>query len=72
MVEEKVIISGMMAIMMVAVLAQFVQAAPPPPAAEFYCPYCGQGFNTLEELINHVATEHPDQPPIQSIDIVWT
>jgi len=73
--EEKIIIGGMMAIVMVAVMAQFVQAAPQPPPSPptlgYQCPYCEQTFSKLEDLVNHVASEHPDKPPIQPIDIIW-
>jgi len=69
---EKVIIGGMMAIVMVAMIAQVLQGfAPTPKAKEFLCPYCNQSFATLDELVNHVATDHPDQPPIQPIDVIW-
>ncbi len=44
------------------------------PADVFYwtCPYCNLQFGTLDELIAHVATMHPDSPQIQKIDLGWT
>lgn len=35
------------------------------------CPYCGLSFATLDELIVHVDTVHPDKPPWSRIDIDW-
>jgi hypothetical protein len=62
---EKTIIGGMMAIVMTAIMVQFVQAAAPQP--QYTCPICGQKFMTYEELYNHFTTEHPAEP----IEIIW-
>jgi len=75
---EETLIGGMMTIVMVAMMAQFVQApAPQQPTTPqaplgYQCPYCSATFATLDELVSHVASEHPDKPPIQPIDIIWT
>lgn len=46
--------------------------APPAPTAPGYtCPYCDQSFDTLQELIEHVATDHQDKPPLGEIAIAW-
>jgi len=42
-----------------------------PPAGAYECPYCDDSFDTLKELIDHVAEAHPDQPPLQEIEIQW-
>lgn len=34
---------------------------PPPPT--YTCPYCGETFATLEELLAHIEAEHPGTPP---------
>lgn len=50
---------GLVAIVGVFALAW---AAPPTPPPEGYvCPYCGQSFDTYEELVAHVTTEHPGE-----------
>jgi hypothetical protein len=55
------------------VIRQKQQTSEQPSAGIGYqCPYCGQSFTTLQELIDHVRSVHPDQPPIQSIDIQWS
>jgi DNA-directed RNA polymerase subunit RPC12/RpoP len=54
---EKGLIGGMMAIMMVAVLAQFVQALAPQP--QYTCSICGAKFDTQAELDEHMRTAHP-------------
>jgi hypothetical protein len=63
---EKTIIGGMMAIVMVAVMAQFVQAAAPQP--QYICPICGQKFMTYDQLYQHFTAEHPSEP----IEVIWT
>jgi len=69
---EKTIMTMMMVIVMVVLLSQVVQGmVPQPTPGAFACPYCSQTFNTLQELVDHVASEHPDEPPIQPIDIGW-
>ena len=35
----------------------FMRVAP----EEYVCPYCGESFSTLEELQEHVATQHPGE-----------
>jgi len=30
-------------------------------AGEYCCPYCAQCFDTYEELVDHVRTEHPGE-----------
>jgi len=38
---------------------------PKPPLPPIYtCPYCEAQFSTEEELLNHIAAEHPEQPPV--------
>ena len=37
----------------------------------YSCSYCDQSFDTLKELIDHMATAHPDKPPLQEIEITW-
>jgi len=36
---------------------------------EYVCPYCGETYSTLEELQEHVRTEHPGERI--PIDISW-
>ena len=62
---EKALIGGMMAIVMVAVMAQAIQAATPQP--QYVCPICGQKFMTYDQLYSHFTTEHPAEP----IEIIW-
>jgi hypothetical protein len=70
--EEKIILGSLGGIMAILVLMQFIRTVTPQPQGDFACPYCTQRFNTLDELVNHVAIAHPDQPPIQPIDIGWS
>ena len=42
-----------------------------PPTGAYGCPYCEQSFDTLKELIDHVASAHKDKPPLGEIDIQW-
>ena len=42
-----------------------------PPTGAYGCPYCDQSFDTLKELIDHVAAAHPDEPPLGEIEITW-
>jgi hypothetical protein len=62
---EKALIGGMMAIVMVLVMVQFVGAATPQP--QYTCPICGAKFMTYDELYSHFTTEHPSEP----IEIIW-
>jgi DNA-directed RNA polymerase subunit RPC12/RpoP len=54
---EKALIGGMMAIVTVAVMAQFVQGITPQP--QYTCPICGAKFATQAELDEHMRTAHP-------------
>lgn len=36
----------------------WARAAPPAPPEGYICPYCGATFDTYEELVTHVQTEH--------------
>ncbi len=52
----------------------YEEGEPPPtttPPLDYSCPYGPEAFETLEELISHVATVHPDEPPISQIEINW-
>jgi len=40
----------------------FPPAAPLPPVT-YACPYCGAVFSTIAELLAHIASEHPAEPP---------
>lgn len=44
---------------------------PTPPAGAYSCPYCAQSFDSIPELADHIATVHPDKPPIGEIEITW-
>lgn len=46
-------------------------SAPPPSVGAYSCPYCPSSFDTIIELGQHVATVHPDKPPIGEIAIEW-
>jgi len=46
----------------IVALAAMAGAAPPVPPPEGYvCPYCEQSFDTYEELVAHVQSEHPGE-----------
>ena len=62
---EKAIIGGLVGIVGVLVLWQFVQAAIPQP--QYACPICGKKFMTYDELYQHFTTEHRAEP----IEIRW-
>lgn len=62
---EKVMIGGVMAIIMMLIMVQFVQASTPQP--QYTCPICSEKFMTYEDLYSHFTTEHPSEP----IDIIW-
>ncbi|MBA7716958.1 hypothetical protein ES703_126043 [subsurface metagenome] len=51
-------------------VAAVAWAAPPTPPPEGYpCPYCPMVFDTFEELVAHVQSEHPgERIPIH---IIW-
>lgn len=57
---------GLAAVVGIAALAW---AAPPTPPEGYVCPYCGATFDTYEELVTHVQTEHPGERI--PIDIIW-
>jgi len=43
-------------------IAALAMAAPPTPPPEGYvCSYCGAAFDTYEDLVAHVQTEHPGE-----------
>lgn len=66
------VLGVVMGLGMIMVVASMIQGMTPPPQPGAYdCPYCDMSFDTLEELIEHVATAHPDEPPIEAIDIGW-
>ena len=62
---EKVIIGGLVGLVAVLVLWQFVQGMIPQP--KYACPICGEKFMTYDELYQHFTTAHPAEP----IDIIW-
>lgn len=74
----KPMIGGMFVIVMVVIMSQILQSVilpppvPPPVLPEtFDCPYDDLSFPTLEELIRHISTEHPNEPQLQLIEITW-
>lgn len=48
------------------------EVPPEVPVLAYGCPYCDRSFDTLKELVDHVAADHPDKPPLQEIEIQWT
>ena len=44
-----------------------IEVAPVLPPPVYTCPYCGETFDTLEELNAHIASEHPGLPPVRGI-----
>ena len=40
------------------------------PPGGYTCPYCGANFDTYEEVVSHIQTEHPGERI--PIDIIWT
>lgn len=67
---EKAVMGGVIALVMIVVMSQAVQAFPPaqPVAPEYCCPICpDKCYPTYEELYEHFTTAHPTQP----IDIIW-
>ncbi|GAI92383.1 unnamed protein product [marine sediment metagenome] len=42
-------------------IRQLTKAAPSPPPGEYCCPYCAECFDTYEELVDHIKTEHPGE-----------
>ena len=80
--SEGGIMSGMIGIMMIAIMAPIMISCmsgvtptptppPPPPTPTTYsCPYCDAVFNTYEELVAHCKSEHPSEAR-EPIDISW-
>ena len=62
---EKAMMGIMMAVIVIAVMSQAVQAFQP-AGPQYQCPICGEFFYTYEELYQHFTIEHPSQP----IDII--
>ena len=66
------VIRAVMALGMIMIVAGMIEGmTPQPPPGAYDCPYCDMSFGTLEELIEHVRTVHPDEPPIEAIVIGW-
>jgi len=66
----------MVPIMGMAIMAGVMQMVipaptPEPPPAGYKCPYCDLYFPTLDEVSDHVASTHPDEPPFIGVDIDW-
>lgn len=77
MAEEKVKFSPVVvlglglgaAVVATVLIYTIAQAAPPTPPEGYVCPYCGATFDTYEELVAHVQSEHPgERIPIH---IIW-
>lgn len=65
-IMEKAVIGGVIALVMIVVMSQAVQATT--PVAGYCCPICpDECFYTYDELYQHFTTAHPSQP----IDIIW-
>lgn len=63
--EEKIMMTMMMAVMMLAVVQVLI---PQPVQASYCCPICANTcFMTYDELYNHFTTSHPADP----IEIIW-
>jgi hypothetical protein len=59
--DKRVVLGVVIGGLALLLLASVARAAP-----EFVCPYCGESFNTLEELQSHVSQFHPgERIPIQ-------
>lgn len=64
---EKAVIGGVIALVMIMLVSQAVQAYQPAPPG-YCCPICpDECFYTYEELYEHFTTAHPSQP----IDLIW-
>ncbi|GAI62154.1 unnamed protein product [marine sediment metagenome] len=67
-ISPAVVIAGGLGLGLVATLAIFALAAAAPPEG-YPCPYCPATFDTYEELVAHVQSEHPgERIPIH---IIW-
>jgi hypothetical protein len=62
---EKGVLGFLGAVAAIFGIRYLMRAAP----GEYVCPYCGEKFPTLEELQEHVRTEHPGERI--PIDISW-
>ncbi len=40
-----------------------------PPPGGYHCPYCSETFDSYDELVEHIQTEHPGERI--PIDIIW-
>jgi len=67
-ISPAVVIAGGLGLGLVAALAIFTLAGAAPPEG-YVCPYCGATFDTYEDLVAHVQSEHPgERIPIH---IIW-
>ena len=78
MAEEYNMMKPMMVIMMMAIMTAIIvplvapPAPPVPPAPTGYgCPYCTSIFDSMGELVTHIAEAHPDEPPFVEVDMEW-
>lgn len=62
-ISPSVVIVGGLGLALVGVLGltALAWAAPPTPPEGYVCPYCGATFDTYEDLVAHVTTEHPGE-----------
>jgi len=51
-------------------LAYALTARAAPPV--YTCPYCGAPFDTYEELLAHIESEHPGEPPLANVAVTVT
>ena len=77
--SEGGIISGMMGVMMIAIMAPIMISCmggvtptptPTPTPTTYPCPYCDEVFSTYDELVAHYELEHPGEAR-EPIDIGW-
>lgn len=47
----------------ISALIYFASKAKAAPPLVYICPYCGAAFDTYEELLAHIESEHPGEPP---------
>lgn len=65
--EQKVGVGlGIFGLITAIVAATRAKAAPP---GKYCCPYCSECFDTYEELVDHVKSEHPGERI--PIEITW-
>lgn len=60
----------MVGMIMIAGMLGMVIPQPPTPTG-YKCPYCDLYLPTLDEVSEHVASAHPDEPPFIGVDIDW-